>query len=130
MAGCVGRALAASARHGKALLAVAITIGVVAPHAAHALHPAVPAAGGAVSTLVLLRVDVPATLRHLRHPVRLALVMAVQMALCPVLAWAVMRAAPVKPVLADAVVLFATGSPLVSAPAYARLLGLDAELAL
>ena len=37
---------------------------------------------------------------------------------------------PLEAGLADAVVLFATGSAIVSAPAYARLLGLDADLAL
>lgn len=41
-----------------------------------------------------------------------------------------MRTLPLTPSIGDAVILFATGAAIVSAPAYARLLGLDAELAL
>ena len=124
------RLLVASSRRGKILLALAIVAGIIVPPAAHAFRGTVPVAVGGLSTLVFLRVDVPATLAHLRRPMRIAGVLAVQMLACPLLAWAVVRLLPLDPGIADAVVLFATGSAIVSAPAYARLLGLDPELAL
>ncbi len=124
------RLLVASARWGKGLLALAIIGGVLIPPAAHVLRGTVPVAVVGLSTLVFLRVDIPATLAHLHRPLRLLAVLAVQMVVCPLLAWAAVRVLPLEAGLADAVVLFATGSAIVSAPAYARLLGLDAELAL
>jgi BASS family bile acid:Na+ symporter len=130
MLDCLLRLLAASARSGRTLLALAILGGILLPPAAWALRGLVPVAVVGLSTLVLLRVDVPATLAQLRQPGRLAAVLAVQMLACPVLAWVVVRALPLDPGIADAVVLFATGAAIVSAPAYARLLGLDAELSL
>lgn len=112
------------------LLALAIVAGVAVPSVAHAFRGLVPVAVVGLSTLVLMRVDVPATLAQLRRPGRLAAVIAVQMLACPVLAWAAVRLVPLEPGIGDAVVLFATGAAIVSAPAYARLLGLDAEIAL
>jgi predicted Na+-dependent transporter len=112
------------------LLAFAIVGGVLIPPAAHALRGTVPVAVVGLSTLVFLRVDIAATLAHLHRPMRVAGVLAVQMLACPMLAWAVVRLLPLDPGIADAVVLFATGSAIVSAPAYARLLGLDPEFAL
>lgn len=124
------RLLTVSASAGKALLAVAIVGGVMLPPAAHALRGIVPVAVVGPSTLVLLRVDVPATLAQLHRPGRLAAILAVQMVACPVLVWALVRELPLDTSIADAVVIFATGVAIVSAPAYARLLGLDAEIAL
>jgi BASS family bile acid:Na+ symporter len=124
------RLLDASARHGKVLLALAILGGILMPPLAHALRGTVPIAVVGLSTLVFLRVDIPATLAHLDRPARLAVVLAVQMVACPVLAWIVVRTLPLDPGIADAVVLFATGAAIISAPAYARLLGLDAEFSL
>jgi BASS family bile acid:Na+ symporter len=48
----------------------------------------------------------------------------------PLIAWAATRPLPIDHGLADAVVVFATALAIASAPAYARLLGLDPELAL
>ena len=124
------RLLTVSASAGKALLAVAIVGGVMLPPAAHALRGIVPVAVVGLSTLMLLRVDVPATLAQLHRPGRLAAILAVQMVACPVLVWALVRELPLDTSIADAVVIFATGAAIVSAPAYARLLGLDAEIAL
>ncbi|WP_431268692.1 hypothetical protein [Dankookia sp. P2] len=129
-AGGLIRLLAASAHSGKVLLALGILGGILLPPAARALHGLVPVAVVGLSTLVLLRVDIPATLAQLRRPGRLVAVLAFQMLACPVLAWVVVRALPLDPGIADAVVLFATGAAIVSAPAYARLLELDAELSL
>jgi predicted Na+-dependent transporter len=124
------RLLAVSARHGKVLLALAIIGGILIPPLAHALRATVPVAVVGLSTLVFLRVDLPATLAHLDRPARLASILTVQMMASPVLAWTVVRVLPLDPGVSDAVVLLATGSAIVSAPAYARLLGLDADLAL
>jgi hypothetical protein len=120
------RLLVASSRLGRGLLAAAIIGGVLVPPIAHALRGTVPVAVVGLSTLVFLRVDVPATLAHLHRPRRLAAVLAVQMVSCPLLAWSAIYTL-LDVGITDAVVLFATGSAIVSAPAYARLPGLLAH---
>lgn len=124
------RFLAFSARAGTMLLAGSILGGIAIPPLAHALRPALAAAVIGLTTLILLRVDIEAAFRHLRRPGRLAAIVAIQMLVCPVAAWAVVRMLPLDPGLAGAVVLFAAGATITSAPAFARLVGLDAELAL
>ena len=62
MLDCLLRLLAASARSGRTLLALAILGGILLPPAAHALRDLVPVTVVGLSTLVLLRVDVTATL--------------------------------------------------------------------
>jgi len=124
------RALAASARHGSPLLAVGIFGGLLIPPLAHALrHFILPEVLG-LMTLVLLRVDVAAAFAHLRRPLRLAVLIAFQLLLSPLLVFAVLAPFPLDPGLRHGVVIFATGCGALSAPAFARLVGLDPELSL
>ena len=124
------RLLGLSARHGAALLAAAIAGGILVPPAAHALRWMVGPVVVGLTTLVLLRVDIAAAFAHLRAPLRLFAIVFVEMAVCPVLAAFAVSAIPLDQGIADAVVIFSTGATIASAPALARMVGLDAELAL
>jgi bile acid:Na+ symporter, BASS family len=122
--------LAASARHGSALLAAGIFGGVLIPPLARAFHPVIAPSVVALMTLVLLRVDIAAAFSHLRRPLRVAAVVAFQLLACPVIAWAAVLPLHLDPGIADGVVIFATGCAATSSPAFARIVGLDPELTL
>ena len=124
------RFLAASARHGAVLLGFAVFGGVLFPALAAALHPLVTPSVIGMMTLVLLRLDPAATLAHLRRPVRLGVVVGFHALAAPVLAWSVASAVGLEPGIAAGVVIAATGCAATTGPAFARLLGLDGELAL
>jgi predicted permease len=83
-----------------------------------------------MTALVFLRVDVRATFGHVRRPFRVIAVLAMAMVACPLIARTVTLALPLDRGIADTIVIFATGAPMMSAPALARFLDLDAELAL
>ncbi len=124
------RTLAWSARRGSILLAVGIFGGILSPQLAAAFKWFVTPNVLAMTTLVLLRVDVGRTLAHLRRPGRVAAIVALQMLACPVLAWAAVAGLPMDAGIKAGVVIFATGCAATSAAAFARLVGLDADLSL
>jgi predicted Na+-dependent transporter len=124
------RFFAASARHGSVLLAVGIFGGVLIPPLAHAFHGFVTPVVVSTMTLMLLRVDIPAALAHLRRPLRLAAIVGFHLLVCPILTFLAVRPLGLDPGIATAAMLAATGSSVLSAPAFARLVGLDPELAL
>jgi BASS family bile acid:Na+ symporter len=124
------RFLALSARHGPPLLAAGIFGGVAFPGLAHPAHAALTPDVLAMITLVLLRVDVPRAMAHLRRPGQAALMTSFLLFACPVLTWLATRLVPLGPGIAPGVVIFATGCAATSSPAFARLVGLDPELSL
>ena len=130
MGNALNRFLSASARRGSVLLAVGIFGGVLIPPLAASLRWFTMPNVVMMMTLVLLRVDVAETLAHLRRPGRVALLAAVQLLACPVLAWSVARPLGLDPGVLDGVVIFATGCAATSSPAFARLVGLDPDLSL
>ena len=124
------RFLAASARRGPVLLALAILAGLAVPPFAHALRGALLPTVFGMMTLVLLRVDIAAALAHLRRPMLLVALVGFQLLASPLLAHGLVRGLAVEPGIAAGVVLFAACSPALSSPAFARLGGLDPELTL
>ena len=124
------RFLAASARHGGPLLAVGVFGGLLVPTLADALHWFIAPNVVMLMTLVLLRMDVRGALFHLRRPALLIAIVAFHALAAPVLVWAAVRALPLDPGIAGAMVIFATGCAATSGAAFARLVGLDAELTL
>ena len=122
--------LALSARHGSLLLAIGIFGGVLFPPLAAAMRWFVTPNVLGLMTLVLLRVDIPGTLVHLRRPGRVGLLVAVHALLCPILAYAAVQPLGLDPGIATGVVIFATGCAATSSPAFARMVGLDPELSL
>ena len=121
---------AASARYASILLAVGIFGGVASPGLARAFHGFVTPNVLMMMTLVLLRIDLPGTLAHLRRPGRVATLVAVQLFACPVLVWALTAPFPLDPGIRDGMVIFATGCAATSSAAFARMVGLDPELSL
>ncbi|WP_242662225.1 hypothetical protein [Teichococcus deserti] len=85
-------------------------------------------------TLILLRVDFAQVLSYLRRPVMVAALLAWLLLACPLLAYAVVRAVGLATgldgPLGAALVIMATGCAATSSPAFARLVGLDGEIAL
>jgi len=116
------------------LLAFGIFAGLLLPPAAAALRDVVTPTVALLMTLVLLRVDFVQVLGHLRRPLLLLALMLWLLLACPLLAYALVRlsglaegeAAP----LGAALVIMATGCAATSSPAFARLVGLDGEIAL
>lgn len=124
------RFFAASARHGGALLGVGVFAGLLVPPLADAMHPFIAPNVVALMTLVLLRVDMRGAVLHLRRPLRLVAIVAFHALAAPVLVWAAIQPLPLDPGIAGSVVIFATGCAATSGAAFARLVGLDAELTL
>ncbi len=81
-------------------------------------------------TLVLLRVDFAAVLGYLRRPWLVLWLVVWLMVGAPWLTAALVRLARFDGALAEALVIMATGCAATSAPAFARLVGLDPQLSL
>ncbi|MCS6922286.1 MAG: hypothetical protein NZM07_10310, partial [Elioraea sp.] len=124
------RIFEACAWHGSALLAVSIFLGLFAPPLARAMRFIITPTVVGLMTLVLLRVDFAAVFGYLRRP-RLVMWLVVWLMVgAPSLAWAIVRLARFEGALAEALVIMATGCAATSAPAFARLVGLDPQLSL
>lgn len=119
-----------SARRGAVLLAVGIFGGALIPPLAAAFHPAVAPIVFAMMTLIFLRVDLEGTVRHLRRPTRVAVIVVAQLLISPVLMAAVVEPLGLDRGITAGLVIFAAGSAATSSPAFARMVGLDADLSL
>ncbi len=122
--------LAWSARHGSALLAGGIVLGLLVPPLARAFGWFITPNVVALMTMVLLRVDVVALLSHLRRPGRLAAVLAFQLVISPLLMALLLRPFALDPGIVAGAIVISTGASSASGAAFARLVGLDPELTL
>jgi BASS family bile acid:Na+ symporter len=118
------------ARHGGALLAVCVFVGVAVPPLAALLREALTPAVAAMMTLVLLRMDLGQVVSYLRRPVLVAAMLAWLLLACPLIAWGFARLVGLDGPLGAALVIMATGAAATTSPAFARLVGLDASIAL
>lgn len=132
--GCALRLLLAllawSARHGTALLAASIGLGIACAPLAAALRPVVTPAVALLMTLVLLRIDPAQVIAWLRRPLLVMGLSAWVLVACPLIAFAATRAVGLDGPLGAGMVLASAACAAVSAPAFARLVGLDAEISL
>jgi BASS family bile acid:Na+ symporter len=124
------RVLEFCAHRGAALLAVSIFVGLFVPPLARAFRFIITPTVVGLMTLVLLRVDFAAVFGYLRRPWLVLGLLAWLMLACPVLVWALVRLTGLEGPLATALVIMATGCAATSAPAFARLVGLDPQLSL
>ncbi len=124
------RILEACAWHGSALLGASIFLGLFAPPLARAMRFVITPTVVGLMTLVLLRVDFAAVFGYLRRPALVLWLVLWLMVGAPLLTWAMVRQARFDGALAEAVVIMATGCAATSAPAFARLVGLDPQLSL
>jgi BASS family bile acid:Na+ symporter len=121
--------LEACARQGARILAISIFIGLAAPPLAGLFRDVVTITVAGLMTLVLLRVDFSQVLAWLRRPLLIAALLAWLLLGCPILAYAAAALLPISPGFAAGLVVLATGCAATSSPAFARLVGLDGEVA-
>ncbi|MGG5808842.1 bile acid:sodium symporter family protein [Falsiroseomonas sp. CW058] len=119
-----------SARRGGALLGFGVFAGVLVPPLAAATRDVVTPVVACLMTLVLLRVDFGQVLGYLKRPFLVATLLVWVMLACPLIVFALVRAAGLDGPLGAAVVIMATGCAATSSPAFARLVGLDGEISL
>ncbi|NCF80906.1 MAG: hypothetical protein GWP74_04770 [Proteobacteria bacterium] len=123
-------ALQALSRHAAMVLAVGVFAGLVLPDLAGWMRPLLPSAVAGLLFLALLRIDWQELSRHLSRPLIVALLCAWFLIATPVLMWAAVELFAVEKGLATALILAAACPPIVSGPAMALLLRLDAPLML
>ena len=117
-------------RHGTKLLASGLFIGLILQPLAHAIWPLLPALVFLLTAATMLRIDWPQVIAHARHPLRIGLFVLWALGMSPVLMAVIVRILDAPVGLAQSLVLWAASPPLMSLPAIALLLGLDAALAL
>jgi BASS family bile acid:Na+ symporter len=119
-----------SARRGGMLLAGCIFVGLAVPPLAAVLRETLTVTVAGLMTLVMLRIDMAQVLGYLRRPLLVGALLAWLLVVCPLLVFALVRAAGLDGPLGAAVVIMATGCAATSSPAFARLVRLDASISL
>ena len=126
-------ALAWLGRQGTRAIAAVVFIGIAAPPVDALVKPFVPAAIFLLLCIAFLRVDTTALRIHLRRPALIVVVTAWTMLGIPALVGVAGFVAGLltrSPDLFLALMLQAVASPMMAAPAFAALMGLDATLVL
>ncbi|MGC2855242.1 hypothetical protein ACM64Y_07175 [Novispirillum sp. DQ9] len=118
------------ARHARVLLAASLLAGIALPDLASALKPWLPAGIAGLLWGAMVRLDWTAVRAHLGRPARLAAGLGWMMLAVPFAAWAVAAALDLSSGLTAGLVLMACAPPVMSLPAIALMVGLDAALAL
>ncbi|MSP68302.1 MAG: hypothetical protein EXQ96_09500 [Alphaproteobacteria bacterium] len=123
------RAFALLGRRAAPILAVSVFVGLLIPPLAELCRPFLLPALFVPLMVALIRLDVGLALDYARRPwLVLALVVGL-MGVAPVVVHGVVRLLGVDEAIATGVVLMATAAPLMAAPAFALILGLDVALA-
>ncbi|MBM3532884.1 MAG: hypothetical protein FJX60_07605 [Alphaproteobacteria bacterium] len=117
-------------RHGKAVLAAGIFLGLALPPLAELLRPLLTPSVVALLALTFLRMDWATVAGHLRRPLPAFLLIVWLLIASPALVALATRIAGLPAGLAEAMLLWAASPPLIAAPSIAVLLGLDGALAL
>ncbi|MCC6471986.1 MAG: hypothetical protein IT563_26980 [Alphaproteobacteria bacterium] len=118
------------AGRGALLLFAGVFAGLAVPPLAALLRPTVLPVTFLLFVASLLRLDLGMILHHARRPARAVLILAAIMVGAP-LGWAALfKLVPAPPSLVLSIILTTTTTPVLSSPAFALLLGLEAELAL
>lgn len=130
MRGVLISALQALSRHAATVLAVGIFAGLALPDLAGWMRPLLPSAVAGLLFLALLRIDWQELSRHLSRPLAAALFCVWFLIATPVLVWLAVELFDVDRGLGTALILAAACPPIVSGPAMALLLRLDAPLML
>ncbi len=117
-------------RHGKAVLATGIFLGLAVPALAALFRPLLTPSVVALLAFTLMRMDWGMLAGHLRRPLPSVLLVVWLLAASPALMALATQLAGLPEGLAAAMLLWAASPPLIAAPALATLLGLDGALAL
>jgi bile acid:Na+ symporter, BASS family len=121
--------LARLGRSGGPALALGLLIGFLAQPLASVLGPVLLPAIVALLFVSLLRLDWRLLAGYGRRPMLPLLATGWMLLLSPLLVWVAVRIVPLPPELALALVAASLGPTIVSSPAFAAMLRLDAELA-
>ncbi|MCA1939819.1 MAG: hypothetical protein LDL26_02360, partial [Caenispirillum bisanense] len=116
--------------HSRWWLAGSVFAGLALPELATTLRPLLPPAVAMLLVLSMLRMDWAAVLDYARRPARMGLALAWVLVGAPVVMAAVVAPLGLSDGLRAALILMAASAPIMSSPALAVLLGLDASLAL
>lgn len=117
-------------RTARLVLPLSVVCGFLLPDLAARLAPLLPALVLLMLVQMMVRLEWPALVRTLRRPGLPLLAVATVLALMPLLVATLVGGIGVRPDLAVALIFGAAAPPLMSAPAFARFLDLDAALAL
>lgn len=123
-------ALQALTRHAAIVLAVGVFAGLALPEAAAVMRPLLPPSVAGLLYLALLRIDWQELARHVSRPLVIGLLCIWFLLAVPVLVWLAVMLLGIESGLATALILAAACPPIVSGPAMALLLRLDAPLML
>lgn len=117
-------------RHSRWFLCGSVFAGLALPGLASALRPLLTPAVAALLILAMLRVDWPRVIDFARHPGRIGLTLAWVLLGSPAVMALALAPLEMSAGLKGALILMAASAPIMSSPALATLLGLDASLAL
>ncbi|MBO6894804.1 MAG: sodium:proton symporter [Roseibium sp.] len=129
----IGGGLAWIGRHGTAALAICIFIGMALPALSSTLRPYLPLSVFSLLTLAFLRVDHQAIRMRLRRPALLLLALVWMMLGAPLLTYLAIEwtgLADFGPDVVLALYIATAAPPVMAAPAFMFLLGLDGTLSL
>lgn len=115
---------------GALVLAVGVLAGLLLPQLAHALRPLLAPAVAGLLFCAMLRVDFGAFLGHVTRPYLVLAVVCWLLVVTPAVATPLLGALPMPAGLRVALVLMTVAPPIISSPAFALLVGLDAPLLL
>lgn len=118
-----------SALRGAGLLAASIFAGLFIPPLAALFRDVITPVVFILMVLVLLRVDPGQVLAYLRRPLLVAGLLAWLLVATPLIVWTILRLLGIGGPLANGLVIVATGCAATSSPAFARMVGLDGEIA-
>lgn len=124
----IGATLAWLGRHAAPLIAGSVFVGLALPPLSHLLRPLMVAFIVLPMVIALMRIDWADLAAYARRPGLIATLALWSLIVSPLLAWAVMRATAIDEALQTAVILMAAAPPIMSAAAFALILGLDAPL--
>ncbi len=124
------RGFAFLARQATKVLAISVLAGLVLPDLAAFMRPVMMPAVWMLLFLSMVRIDWVEILQYARRPVLLSGVLGWLLVVAPVLVWLTLRMTGIPPGLGMALVLMTASAPIMSSPAFALLLGLDASLSL
>lgn len=117
-------------RHGGGLLAGSLAVGIALPGLAHAVRPAITFVVVTLMGLVLLRTDFREVASLVRRPALMGWLGAWLLVVSPLVTFALTRVAGIDGSDQAGLVVLATGCAATSAPAFARLVGLDPQLSI
>lgn len=130
MRGVLTATLHNQSRHAATVLALGVFAGLLLPDLAGWMRPLLPLSVAGLLFLALLRIDWQELSQHLSRPLSVALLCTWFLIVTPLLVWLGVSIVGVDTGLATALILAAACPPIVSGPAIALLLRLDASLML